>query len=102
MGTEFLLHPHYIMPLTQFKAGRVEMGDRPVPQSLMKCDTCRVGESNAGAEIGDMLSAQTFFQSFIESAANTSAMFPLSYINRCFHRPAICSPRLKCRSIGIT
>ena len=81
MGTEFLLHPHYVMPLAQFKAGRVEMGGQPITQPLMKCNACRVRVSDAGAEIGDMLFAQAFFQGFIEAAANTYAMFALSYID---------------------
>lgn len=81
MWAELLLHPHHVMPLAQFKAGRVEMGSYPVAQPLMESDACWVRVSDAGAEIADMLPAQAVFQGFIEGAANTSAMFSLSYID---------------------
>ncbi len=75
---DHLLHPNHVIPFTEFIAALVEFPDHRISHMAVKCDAVirqicilRVGISNAGIQVQDMLRDGNLLKRLIKSARDS-------------------------------
>ena len=109
MFTYHLFHPYHIIPTVKLIAASVELSHTLIAEMLMKIHT-GTGQvfiifwcnCNAGVQVQNSHLCKKTLQGSIESASCTAAPPVMSHINRHLSTPAISSPRVKRRTIGIS